>query len=169
MATPCGREGALRWHCGLFTNRFYSGSQEHFRPCAGDARRRRSDCLLCRLRAVDSKVAEERHIENLQGIPARHAHHGSRYHKCGSLDVHQVLGDLSITQTGWQQEAPAGFSAQVSSCGGSNCWTAVGLSCGREPALLIDTTRGFVSRTLCANRVDCSHPRCEFSASAVRD
>ena len=105
---------------------------------------------LCRLRAVDSKVAEERHIENLEGISARHAHHGSRYHKCGSLDLHQVLGDLSVPQPDWQQEAPADFSALVSCCGGSNCWTAVGQPCGREPALLIDTTRDFVSHTLYA-------------------
>jgi hypothetical protein len=47
--------------------------------------------------------------------------------------------------------------------GGSNCWTAVGLSCGREPAMLIDTTRDFVSHAICANRVDRSHPRCDHS------
>jgi hypothetical protein len=47
-------------------------------PVAGDAQRRRSDRALRRLRANVSETAEERDAEDLQRIPAWHAHHGSR-------------------------------------------------------------------------------------------
>ena len=71
------REGALRRHRRVFADRFHRGSEEDQRAGAGDAQRGRSDRSLCRRRAAVRQAAEERHFEDLQGFPARHADDGS--------------------------------------------------------------------------------------------
>ena len=58
---------------------------------AGDAQRRRSDRSLCRRRTTVSQAAEERHAEDLQGFPARHADHPSRNHQRRSSGLHREL------------------------------------------------------------------------------
>jgi non-heme chloroperoxidase len=62
----------------LFANRLLRRPQEDHHTGDGDAQRRRSDRALRRLRANVSETAEERDAEDLQRIPAWHAHHGSR-------------------------------------------------------------------------------------------
>jgi len=51
-------------------------------PCAGDARRRRSDRTLRRCRTVVSEALEERHHEVLSKIASRDAHHTRRSDQC---------------------------------------------------------------------------------------
>src|SRR5207253_4323696 len=63
------REGALRWHCRLLTNRFHRRPEEDHRACTGDAWRRRSDRSLRRLRAIVGQTSKKRDAENLQGFP----------------------------------------------------------------------------------------------------
>ena len=46
---------------------------------------------LRRRRAAVGKAPKERHAENLQGLPARHADHGSRNHQRRPARVHQRL------------------------------------------------------------------------------
>ena len=69
------RQGPLRRHRRLLADRFHRRSPEDQCAGAGDAQRRRSDRSLCRCRPAVSQAAEERHAEDLQGFPARHADH----------------------------------------------------------------------------------------------
>jgi pimeloyl-ACP methyl ester carboxylesterase len=73
------REGTLRRHRRLLTDRFHRRPQEGHRAGPGDARRRRSDRPLCRLRTIVGQASEERDAEDLHGLPARHADHAGRH------------------------------------------------------------------------------------------
>ena len=83
------RQSALRRHRRLLADRFHRGPEEDQRAGAGDAWRRRPDRALCRLRAAVGEASEERHAEDLQGLSARHADHGSRHHQRRPAGVHQ--------------------------------------------------------------------------------
>ena len=63
-------------------------------PC--DARRRRSDRPLCRLRAIIDKAAEERDAKDLQGLPAWHANHPGRHDQCRPVGLSE---DVALTGT----------------------------------------------------------------------
>jgi pimeloyl-ACP methyl ester carboxylesterase len=67
------RQGALRRHRRLLADRLHRGPQEDHDTGAGDAQRGRSDRSLCRCRTIVGEVAQERHVKDLQGLPARHA------------------------------------------------------------------------------------------------
>ena len=66
------RQGALRRHRRLLADRLHRGPQEDHDTGAGDAQRGRSDRSLCRCRTIVGEVAQERHVKDLQGLPARH-------------------------------------------------------------------------------------------------
>ncbi len=63
------RQGALRRHRRLLADRLHRGPEEDQRAGAGDARRRRSDRALRGLRAAVGEAPEERHAEDLPGLP----------------------------------------------------------------------------------------------------
>jgi hypothetical protein len=73
-----GPTKALRWHRCFLPNRFYRRPEEDHRAGTGDARRRRPDRPVCRLRTTFGKVTEERDAEDLQRLPARHANDAGR-------------------------------------------------------------------------------------------
>ena len=52
------------------------------------------------LRAVVGEAFEERHAEDLQGLSARHADHGSRHHQCRPARVHQIMKVILFGATG---------------------------------------------------------------------
>src|SRR5207253_10090699 len=68
------REGALRWHRRLLTDRFHRRPEEDQRACAGDAWRRRSYRSLRRRRTIVGKAPKERVAEDLKRFPEWHAH-----------------------------------------------------------------------------------------------
>ena len=71
-------EGTLRRHRRLLPDRFHRGPQEDHGAGPGDARRRRPDRSLRRLRTAVRAARAERDAEDVQRIPARHADHPGR-------------------------------------------------------------------------------------------
>jgi pimeloyl-ACP methyl ester carboxylesterase len=49
---------------------------------------------------LSAKAFEERHAEDLQGLSARHADHGSRHHQCRPARVHQIMKVILFGATG---------------------------------------------------------------------
>src|SRR5438309_257028 len=88
------REGSLRWHRRLFTDRFHRRPQEDHGACTGNAWRRRSDRSLRRRRAIVGQIAKKRDAENLQGVPAWDAHHAGRHDQRRPARVHQSVDDF---------------------------------------------------------------------------
>jgi pimeloyl-ACP methyl ester carboxylesterase len=52
---------------------------------------RRSDRSLCRRWTIVGKAAEERNVENLQGLPPRHADNAGGYDQCRPAGIHESL------------------------------------------------------------------------------
>src|SRR6266536_1557665 len=71
-------EGTLRRHRCLLPDRFHRGPHEDHGAGPGDARRRRPDRSLRRLRTAIRAARAERDAEDLQRIPARPADHRGR-------------------------------------------------------------------------------------------
>src|SRR6202043_2950428 len=90
------RQGALRWHRRLLADRLHRRPQENHRSGAGHAWRRRSNRSLRRRRTVIGEAFEERDLEDLQGLSAWHAHHGSGHHQRRPARVHQGLTRLRL-------------------------------------------------------------------------
>jgi len=78
------------------------------RAGARDARRRRPDRAVCGLGAAGGEAAEERHAEDVQGLPARHAHDERGDDQRGSAGVHQRRG---VTRSHFEDRGRGALSA----------------------------------------------------------
>ncbi len=63
------RQGALRRHRRLLTDRFHRRPQEDHRAGAGDAQRRRSDRSLCRGGTLSAKLLKNGTLKTYKGFP----------------------------------------------------------------------------------------------------
>jgi non-heme chloroperoxidase len=86
-----GCQSALRRHRRLLADRLHRGPEKDHDPGAGDAQRRRPDRALRRFRSPIGQASQERHAEDLQWLPARHADHARRYDQRRPAGVHQGL------------------------------------------------------------------------------
>ena len=86
-----GAKAAIRRHRGLLPDRFHRGPQENICPGLGDARRRRPDRPLRRLRTAVREARKERGPENVRWVPPRDADHPGRDDQRRSAGLHPVL------------------------------------------------------------------------------
>ena len=80
-------------HQGVLGNRLHRRSEVDRRAGAGDPQRGRSDRALCEFCAARRQAAEERHTQDLHGLPARVHDNPSGPDQRGHLRIHPRRAD----------------------------------------------------------------------------